>query len=579
MTYLTKLRKQLSYPAIFLIVTIIMVSPLLMSGKIFATSDWEFHAARVEQIYQNICGGTPFTFVASTFFHHTGAGSFIFYPAFFFYPWALLRLIFNPITSFYLWYGLITYIGFLISFYSMRSFKKNNVTAFIFAIVYILNTYRLLLGNVNTLGEFIAASFLPLPFLGFYQVFYSTASQQKRGWINLAVGMTLLTYAHLLSVLISSEIFLVILFITFIIKKIDITILRLQLLLKAIGAWILLSLPFFYLFGRNYVGQDISTTSNVLFLNSARPLSELVNNSLNNQANLGIGLILLLTIVIGWYPIRKSSVDLSIYLIGTLLFIISSSVFPWFFIQRTPLKVIQLVYRYLSFSSLFLSVVAAEIISIFVKKLEIKWPITLILILLFGGISYVSTQKAYLHNLYDSPATIIKKPQNNAVPLPNVFLNKHNYHKQFAYSAIYGEYDYWPLKTLEKCNVIIQGRKSIINQVTYVNHRSKRLVVQSAPNLIRYQLLINKNNTILDLPTFAYAGTTVTINNKPVPKLTSKRGTILIRGLKKGKTSINIQFNPDWFFYATMIIASVGWILVTLAYLNPNMFFTFFNFL
>ena len=74
------------YLFLFFLMSFVTVLPFLHYGKIFAVSDWSFHASRVEQIYRNLKEGQFFTFIATSTFNHSGVGSFLFYPTVFIYP-------------------------------------------------------------------------------------------------------------------------------------------------------------------------------------------------------------------------------------------------------------------------------------------------------------------------------------------------------------------------------------------------------------------------------------------------------------------------------------------------------------
>lgn len=553
-------RSYLLYALFFLLITMVMVYPFIHTGKIQAAADWEFHAARVEQICRNLSSGHLFTFIASSTFHHTGVGSFMFYPTAFLYPWAALCLLFKPITAFYLWYFLITYLAFLIAFYSMNKFKRDRHLAFIYSLVYVLNTYRLFLGQ-SVFGEFIAASFLPLVFLGFYQLFFAPIKAENKSWITLAIGMTLLTYSHVLSVIITLEIFALILVLTCCSGKVALILAKWKPLLKAIGLWGILSLPTIYLFISNYIGKKVSAAYSGINMSMVPNMADLVTNSLNNNPCLGIGLVLLVTILVGWYFARDNQTDLVIYLLGIILFVVASGVFPWAIFEHSPLGVIQLTYRYLSFSCLFLAVIAAKGILLLINRLRFNWPLAATLLLCIGIIGFLSAEKSLLHELRTAAPSVINVPKKGTAKFSkeNKFLDNNNYNQQFQYSAMYGETDYYPFKALNHWD-------SIINQVAYINGLPRHVNSSGAANTISYSFKINRPKTSIDLPVLAYEGTTVQVNSKKVAKHISDRGTVLLEGLKPGKAKVQIGFNPGIGFYAAVLLSVLGWCGLVFAY-------------
>lgn len=550
----------LLYALLFLLITMVMVYPFIHTGKIQAVADWEFHAARVEQIYRNLSSGHLFTFIASSTFHHTGVGSFMFYPTVFLYPWAAMRLFVKPVTAFYLWYFLITYLAFLVAFYSMNKFKQNRHLAFIFSLVYVLNTYRLFLGQF-VFGEFIAASFLPLVFLGFYQLFFAPTKAENVRWITLAVGMTLLTYSHVLSVIITLEIFALVLVLTCCAGKAALIFAKWQSLLKAVGLWGILSLPIICLFISNYIGKKVSAAISGIAMALVPSMADLVTNSLNNGLNIGIGLVLLATVLVGWYFARDNQTDLVIYLLGIVLFVVASGVFPWGLLGHTPLGVVQLPYRYLSFSCLFLAVIAAKGILLLINRLSFNWPLAAILLLCIGVIGFLSAEKSLLHELRTAAPSVINVPKKGTEVFPkeNKILDNNNYDKQFQYSAIYGEADYYPRKALDH-------RESIINQIAYVNGRPRHVNASGSANKIKVDFQVRQPRTSINLPVLAYEGTTVQVNDKKVPKYVSDRGTVLLKNLQPGKAKVVVGFNPGIGFYGAVLVSLLGWCGLVYAY-------------
>lgn len=241
---------------IFLVITVCMIYPLVATGRIAAQVDWLFHAARVEQIYRNLSEGSLFTYIATSTFQSTGVGSFLFYPVIFIYPWAWLRFITTPIAAYYIWVGAFMFMTFVISYFSMLSFSKGKyLRSFIFALLYTLAPYRLYLGPASfVVGEYIASTFIPLAFLGFYHI----VCGDKRKWYWLTIGMTLLAYSHILSILLISEIFTILLLVAFF--KGDLDLKRAKYLLISAGVTVILVLPVIIPLVTDYFGKGITAT-------------------------------------------------------------------------------------------------------------------------------------------------------------------------------------------------------------------------------------------------------------------------------------------------------------------------------
>lgn len=546
------------YLLALILLSILITIPWIAVGKITGNSDWLFHAARVEQIYTNLRHGQVFTFIATDTFHHSGVGSFIFYPTVFFYPWAFLRFFFNPITAFYLWYGGITLLGLLISYYSMKAFCNNQNIAFLFALIYIFNPYRLYLG-FWPLGEFVAASFLPLVFLGFYRVFFKKG--KIPGYLILAIGMSLLLLTHLVSVIITIEIFLLILLVAgFFIGYRKLILLNGRGIILSVLLTALLTLPFLYLFCSEYLGGKVTSTYFGINMNLVKPLSCIISESLSNTTD-GIGLILVVTLFIGWYFCRNSKQQAFIYGMGIFLLVLSSSIFPWYIFKNTFLGVIQMPYRYLEFSCLFLSVIAADILYRFFRHAFYPRRLSragLVVVAIVGMLGLYLTSMQGALTLVRTAPTALQKTVALSKALPDfTILNPDNYDRQFGYRAPEGETDYYPKATVNN-----EMQNSIINQITYIGGSARPTnAVSHTPNQVAYRYTLNKKAEI-DLPFIAYRKTYLKVNGKVTDYDVSRRGTIVIPKAKVhlGTNRIQVGYNPGWLFYVTLLIAGVGWL-------------------
>lgn len=539
-----------------------MIAPYIHSGKIVANADWLFHSSRVEQIIQNIHNGQLLTFIASSTFHHTGVGSFLFYPYFFLYPWAIFKLFFNPITAFYLWYGLIIFVAFVIAFYSMRAYVQDDKSAIIFSLVYVLSSYHLYLGQY-VFGEFCAMGILPMVFLGFDRLFFEDSKKFIiPNWMILGSSMALLIYAHILSVIITLEIFVVVLAIYCLNGHLQdvFNIKRIVELSKSILLFVLLSLPLIYLFINDYINKGISSTYFGINKRLLQSLSYRINTSFDN-VGWGVGFVLIMMLFVGWYFVKDDCKSLWIYFLGLILFLISTNFFPWSIFQNSFLGVIQLTYRYLSFSSLFLSIIAAKIINFTLIRLNVNKYLGLLLVIIICLTSYVSmisnNRDTYMQN-----KTTLSKVENSFRYLPLTVLDAKNYHLQFNYEAPYGETDYYPKSSLTK-----HKTKSIINQIAYIDGKTQKISSYSRPNLII--IVIKDGGKKVNLPIVKYAHTFVKLNGNKVNTQISKRGTVQLNNVPNN-SKIEVGYNPGISFYLTLLIAIFSWITLFFYVLYRN---------
>lgn len=559
---------------LFLVITISMIYPLAATGRIAAQVDWLFHAARVEQIYRNLSEGSLFTYIATSTFQSTGVGSFLFYPVIFIYPWAWLRFITTPVVAYYIWVGLFMFMTFVISYFSMLSFSKGKyLRSFIFALLYTLAPYRLYLGPASfVVGEYIASTFIPLAFLGFYHIICG----DKRKWYWLTIGMTLLAYSHMLSILLISEIFTVLLLVALFTGKFDLK--RLKYLLISAIATVILALPVIIPLLTDYFGKGITATYPGVGM--IQNLGEVFTTSLSNTAtSSSIGIVLLLVLLSGWRWIKQDSLEVPLYILAICLTLISTAIFPWKSFNGSFLALLQLPYRYLIYVVLLTAILGSRIIVELLTKygaLKTNWrrAMTILALLLVSLISYygsISNLSDRLANTAKNKETIIKplKADEQAILYAGILTNK-NYQAQFDYWAQTGEVDYFPTKTLKKNHfleyIIMDWDKayrtnkdvySIISGVTRINGQEMHIKPYASANALQYQVELARKSKV-DLPVVHYAHTAVTVDGKPAAYQNSKRNTVQL-DLEKGKHTVIVGYLPSKVFFIGTKIALIGW--------------------
>ena len=542
----------LLYLGLLLFVTLLTTLYLASTKAIFAFSDWTFHASRVEEIYLNLKSGSFFTFIAARTFHNTGAASFLFYPYIFFYPWAFLRFVLSPVNAFYAWYTLVTFATAAISYFSMKSYSKKSLASFIFSLVYTFAPYRLYLGGA-VFGEYLAVTFLPLLFLGIYEVLWG----DKRKWYLLAIGGVLVAYAHILSVFLSLE-FAVILFIIKLITSRGISKDRIMSLLLAAGVCVLLVLPVIVPFFTDFIGQGLSSAKPGISY-TMEPLYLLLN-SFSAQKGWKLSFMLMLTIFTAWAFI-KSRRNWIIYGLGLFACFLTTRYFPWKLTAGTPFEMVQLTARYLSYASLFLTILFAlgsdDVLEEHVagrKKLTLSCSLAVFMALF--SLSSLSVYQDTLKHVQDMPKTTA----NSTQPAPFKRLRNYNYYNQFNYKILFGAFDYMPKSSLTS----LQKQNSLLMHQAYLNGKTLTLSPLIKANQITYQVKSEKAADV-DLPVIAYKHTTVSVNGQKHAFRRGNRGTVVV-GLKRGQNTITVGYKASPVFYLSIVISIFSW-LALLIYL------------
>lgn len=542
----------LLYLGLLLFVTLLITLYLASSKAIFAFSDWTFHAARVEEIYLNLKSGSFFTFIAARTFHNTGAASFLFYPYIFFYPWAFLRFVLSPVNAFYAWYALVTFATAAISFFSMKTYSHKSLASFIFSLVYTFAPYRLYLGGA-VFGEYLAVTFLPLLFLGIYEVLWG----DKKKWYLLAIGGALVAYAHILSVFLSLE-FAAILFVIKLITSRGISKDRIMSLLLAAGVCVLLVLPVIVPFFTDFIGQGLSSAKPGISY-TMEPLYLLLN-SFSAQKGWKLSFMLMLTIFTAWAFI-KSRRNWIIYGLGLFACFLTTGYFPWKLTAGTPFEMVQLTARYLSYASLFLTILFAlgsdDVLEEHVagrKKLALSCSLAVFMALF--SLSSLSVYRDTLTHVQDMPKTTA----NSTQPAPFKRLRNYNYYNQFNYKILFGAFDYMPKSSLTS----LQKQNSLLMHQAYLNGKTLSLSPLIKANQITYQVKTEKAADV-DLPVIAYKHTTVSVNGQKHAFRRGNRGTVVV-SLKRGQNTITAGYKASPVFYLSIVISILSW-LVLLIYL------------
>lgn len=294
-----------------ILISTLLIIPFFKSGQLAVHSDWSFHSARVQQLFLNLKRGHFFTYIATDTFSKVGNGNFLFYPTVFLYPWAFLKFIFAPVQAYLIYVWLLFIATSLIAYYSMLSFSEGNFgKSFYFAFIYLTVPYHFYLTLTNyVIGEAQAYMFIPLAFLGIYNLLY------RKKWITLAVGLSLMSYCHYISCLISVEICLLI-FIVYLFTEKKITVQLILNIFKSFILFILLAswqlLPLI----TDYMHKGLIRPNSGFFFEEN--FGDFIVSALSNfpQHEGGIGLILVITLFLGWISVKGSSTNFWSYFIG-----------------------------------------------------------------------------------------------------------------------------------------------------------------------------------------------------------------------------------------------------------------------
>lgn len=247
--------------------------------------------------------------------------------------------------------------------------------------------------------------------------------------------------------------------------------------------------------------------------------------------------------------------------IGVLLMLLATGIFPWPLLSHTSLAIVQMPYRYLSYAGLFLAVAFSKLGDSFLTTSPFKTRSILslsLILLIFGGLYFGEMAATINRNRTGDHLAALASPNHAGDALPETFLlNNQNYYTQFAYRVKWGETDYFPQKSLAHA-------ESIIRNQAYLSQHPVKLPKTVAANKISYTVKASQHDQ-LDLPIVRYRHTTLTVDGYNRPLQTSSRGTVQT-ALATGTHKVTVSYQPSIWLIISYFIAGTGWLGLVLSY-------------
>lgn len=349
---------------LFLVVSILSIYLTGLDGHIWSFlemgNDGRFHVMRMQGLYEAIKHGNFFPVVNMSFLGGFGYISNVFYSNLWLYPVAFLRLLgMTTVQAFISFYVLINFATFVISFESYYVASRRFDKSLVFSFVYTLSIYRIFdMVRRFDIGEVLTLTFLPIVILGVYEIFYADNSK----WWYLTIGMTAVIYSHALSpILIAIFILLVIIFR---IKTLVEEPKRILTLVYSGLSSLLLSLGYFLPMYEQLKHTQFKLTHAPLIYVSqgSMQISDLIKLSLENdlfKQNIGI-LMLLMALIVPIIAWKAAPAVRDFAIIGEILLLMTTDIFPWNLFTHTPLNIIQFPWRFNMLVTVLFAVVLAS---------------------------------------------------------------------------------------------------------------------------------------------------------------------------------------------------------------------------
>lgn len=514
--------------------SLLSVVPFFMMGTLYAGSDMGYHLNRVYDIYMNLKNENIFPYISTFGLNHLGAPTDMVYG---FLPCYFLAVpmlfIHNPIYAIYVGFELIFLLMMLIAYYSGILYWKNNRKALLFAFLYSFSAYLfdLAFGSFG-LGQFFAAAFIPMLAYGTYNLFFEGGNY----WYLAVLGISGITYSHLISILMNLTLAIVIVLLSFLFNG-----KRNWLKIGEAVVSACLTTSFYWVNFYTVITSGISATKKDRFILGDDPLVMFDNVLTNKQS---IGIIFLIIMILGLLRWRSldSKTHASFYIIIMYTVFISSLFnIGWVVISKTPLVQIQWPGRFIVIINFFVAIFDTETISVYLNLINAqKLRKVVYIIVLSMGLFLFWSNCITFFNINKNEAEINYWPTtNHPLPFQNYQIKNATAFYQIVgenYSGV-GSSDYWPKESLGYSGELISG-------VMRANGKKISYKRVSKPNGIKYEIISKEVKGGIDLPFLSYGDNyRVLINGHNVRSFKGKRGTICAQSKQEIK-SVTIKYSP-----------------------------------
>ena len=526
-----------------LLLSLLYVIPIAVFNKGLNGADLSFHLNRLlgmEGIY-----ASPINFKA---FYGIGLGVNYFYPFLTYYPFFVLyRLSHSVFLGYYIYQYLLTLLTFLIAYYSISNImviegKKNkkDFAGLLFATLYTFSLYRL--DNIVirfATGEFIAYAFIPLVFYGLYTILKG----DYRKWYILSIGMSLVAYSHLISLLLTALLVGLIFIITFLFVNSK----KERLLSFIVATLSTISIFAFQLvlMGEQSLSNAIVKPQGVNLNATAHSLKDLLLNlNFENNYTLPGFLIIFCPIVslIGVFKLQKY--DILIFVLTLILIVFESPLIHWPENSEHIVSSIQFIWRLNNFITLFTAYLASKVfVSLSLRK---EWLIA-VLIGVIGLTTFFSVSQAQ-KTIKGSQTTFNNMPKEELLPV----VTNGDYHAtDYMLSTDGSISDYDAFQRKLRHEVISLNDNQIVKTKILFNSLKTKLIIDSDKKLT------------VSLPFYAYKGISVDLDGNITDFSKAPDAGVKI-SVPEGKHEIGISYHYTILAKIFFVISLVSSLFVVL---------------
>ena len=533
-----------------LLLSLLYVIPIAVFNKGLNGADLSFHLNRLlgmEGIY-----ASPINFKA---FYGIGLGVNYFYPFLTYYPFFVLYRLFHSVfLGYYIYQYLLTILTFLIAYYSISNImvnedkeNKKDFAGLLFATFYTFSLYRL--DNIVirfATGEFIAYAFIPLVFYGLYTILKG----DYRKWYILSIGMSLVAYSHLISLLLTALLVGLIFIITFLFVNSK----KERLLSFIVATLSTISIFAFQLvlMGEQSLSNAIVKPQGVNLNATAHSLKDLLLNlNFENNYKHPVFLIIFFLIVFLLRVFKLQKYDILIFVLTLILIVFESPLIHWPENSEHIVSSIQFIWRLNNFITLFTAYLASKV---FVSLSLRKECLIAVLIGVIGLTTFFSVSQAQ-KTIKGPQTTFNNMPKEELLPV----VTNGDYHAtDYMLSTDGSISDYDAFQRKLRHEVISLKDNQIVKTKILFNSLKTKLIIDSDKKLT------------VSLPFYAYKGISVDLDGSITDFSKAPDAGVKI-SVPEGKHEIGISYHYTILAKIFFVISLVSSLFVVLyAYIIKN---------
>ena len=418
--------------------------------------------------------------------------------------------------------------------------NKKDFAGLLFATFYTFSLYRL--DNIVirfATGEFIAYAFIPLVFYGLYTILKG----DYRKWYILSIGMSLVAYSHLISLLLTALLVGLIFIITFLFVNSK----KERLLSFIVATLSTISIFAFQLvlMGEQSLSNAIVKPQGVNLNATAHSLKDLLLNlNFENNYTLPGFLIIFCLIVslIGVFKLQKY--DILIFVLTLILIVFESPLIHWPENSEHIVSSIQFIWRLNNFITLFTAYLASKV---FVSLSLRKECLIAVLIGVIGLTTFFSVSQAQ-KTIKGPQTTFNNMPKEELLPV----VTNGDYHAtDYMLSTDGSISDYDAFQRKLRHEVISLKDNQIVKTKILFNSLKTKLIIDSDKKLT------------VSLPFYAYKGISVDLDGSITDFSKAPDAGVKI-SVPEGKHEIGISYHYTMLAKIFFVISLVSSLFVVL---------------